>query len=205
MFIPKYFRINDLGKIEEFIRKNSFAILISVENDVPLATHIPVELEKDGKGKNVLRGHVARGNPQWKSFKNSGKVLVIFSGPHHYISSSWYNHVNVPTWNYVAVHISGRIKIVDGAALYRSLNSLVEKYESASANPVNMESMTDDVHQQMKGIVGFEIEIETIEGKWKMSQNRDDEDFGNIIEQLEKLNTEKARLVAAEMKSIRKP
>lgn len=202
MYIPKYFRLTDLEKIESFIRQNSFAMLIS-NGDVPMATHIPIELETNETGESILRGHISRGNPQWKTFEKHENVLAVFSGPHHYVSSSWYNHVNVPTWNYIAVHVHGKIKIVDGDVLYHSLKTLVDKYEAGSEKPARVENMTDYVLQQMKGIVGFEIKIESIEGKWKLSQNRDDADYKNIIAQLEKLNNENARLIAEEMKTLR--
>jgi transcriptional regulator len=118
------------------------------------------------------------------------------------VSSGWYNHVNVPTWNYITVHVSGPLKIMDDKELYASLKHLVDKYESGASKPVTMEGLPDDlIDKYLKGIVGFRMEIEKIEGKWKLSQNRNEEDFKNIIAELEKLNDVNANEVAAAMKS----
>ena len=203
MYIPNHFRNTDLPAIENFIGQNAFAQLISTADGLPLVSHIPIELALNKKGDKVLHGHLARGNPQWKSF-NEQPVLTVFQGPHAYISSSWYNHVNVPTWNYIAVHITGKIKLIDNDELYQSLIELVNKYETGKQSPVTVEGMAEYVRQQMKGIVGFEISIDKIEGKWKLSQNRDTDDFKNIILELEKLNEVSAGLVAAEMKKLKK-
>lgn len=203
MFIPAYYRNNDLAQIKEFIRKHSFAIIVSQGTENPEATHIPLELVEGGDGTSFLQGHVSRANPQWKTFSDINRVLAIFQGPHTYVSSGWYNHVNVPTWNYIAVHITGKIKIIGDDELYMSLKELVDRYESNSAKPVRVEELPAEMMDKyMKGIVGFRIEIEKIEGKWKLSQNRDEEDFQNIIAELEKLNEVNASLVAEEMRKI---
>lgn len=202
MYIPKYFRNNNQQEIEAFIIKNSFAVLITHHQQKTFATHIPVELETLATGEKVLHGHISRGNPQWRSFENSDEVLVIFSGAHSYVSSSWYNHLNVPTWNYIAVHVSGHLRMLNEEELFASLKKLVDKYEVISKNPVTVEGMEDYMRNQIKGIVGFEMKIEKMEGKWKMSQNRDEEDYKNIIKELEQLD-ENAKAVAEEMKRIR--
>ncbi len=204
MYIPKYFRNNKQQEIEAFISKNSFAVMITYDEQKPIATHLPLELETAINGEKVLRGHIARGNPQWRSFENNHQVLAIFSGPHSYISSSWYNHINVPTWNYIAVHVYGQIKILSEEEVYASLKTLVNKYEVISKNPVTVEGRGEYARQQLKGIVGFEISIDKIEGKWKLSQNRDDIDFQNIINELEKLNETNANAIAEEMKKQKK-
>ena len=90
-----------------------------------IATHIPLELSKNKLGKDILQGHVSKANPQWHHFKNNTEVLAIFTGPHGYISSSWYDFEEVPTWNYIAVHVYGTIKIIEGEELYNSLKQLV--------------------------------------------------------------------------------
>lgn len=203
MYIPKHFQNNDLPEIESFIHSNGFALLVTTANNLPIASHIPIELKANKSGIKVLQGHLSRGNPQWKSL-NEANGLAIFQGPHAYISSSWYNHVNVPTWNYIAVHVYGKIRIMSDEELYMSLSSLVDKYESGMEKPVTVDGMKEYAIQQMKGIVGIEMTIEKMEGKWKLSQNRDKEDFKNIITELEKLNDENAKLVAEEMKKINK-
>ena len=204
MFVPKLFRMNDLPVIEDFIRKNSFATLVTYHEEKPWATHLPLELELNQEGEKALWGHVSRANPQWKSFAGNGEALAIFQGPHTYVSSSWYNHLNVPTWNYIAIHIYGRIRIMSEEESYEILRRLVKKYEVTSANPVSVETMPQDfVKKEMKGIVAFEMSIEKLEGKWKLSQNRDEEDYRTIITELEKLNDTNAAEVASEMRKLR--
>jgi transcriptional regulator len=199
MYIPKLYRNNDVTEILDFIRQNGFAQLISIKENVPFASHLPVMLKSDGD-RHFLHGHMARGNPQWKSLA-SQKALIIFNGPHAYISSSWYDHVNVPTWNYIAVHIYGTIRIIDGDELYASLKTLTDHYESTQEKPITVEGMDEYVRRQMKGIVGFEMIIEKMEGKWKMSQNRDEKNYNAIIQQLEKINDANAHAVADVMKN----
>ncbi|MFI5134889.1 MAG: FMN-binding negative transcriptional regulator [Chitinophagales bacterium] len=204
MYIPGYFQQRNFPEIENFIRKNSFAVLVNEVAEKPWATHIPVELEENEKGEKVLWCHIAKANPQWKSFESNRDVLVIFSGPHHYISSSWYNHFNVPTWNFIAVHVYGKVAIMSDEKLYESLKRLVNKYETTSKNPVSVETLPADLIQKLlNGVVGMEISIEKIEGKWKLSQNRDDESAANVIRELESLNDFKAQQIADEMKKAR--
>jgi transcriptional regulator len=202
MYIPAYFRNNDLSEIKSFIKMNSFGILINCHAKIPEATHIPMELVEQNE-QLFLEGHLSRANKQWENFTDETNVLSIFQGPHTYVSSSWYNHVNVPTWNYIAVHIYGKIKIINEKDLYQSLDQLMDKYETISSSPIKLKDMPVElIDKYMKGIVGFRIEIEKIEGKWKMSQNRNEEDFTNIILELEKLNNVNAGLIANEMKRM---
>ncbi|RFS15410.1 FMN-binding negative transcriptional regulator [Emticicia sp. C21] len=185
MYIPKIFKNENPEEIEEFIRQNSFGILVSLKNGIPLATHIPIELE-ERDGKKVLCGHLARANEQWRSFDENKEVLTIFIGPHAYISASWYKGESVPTWNYVAVHVYGKIRIIEGQDLWQSLKKLVDKYEQASENPVSIETMSEKmVENQMRAIVGFEIEITDIQAKYKLSQNRNPEDYQRVVEHLQ--------------------
>lgn len=201
MYIPAYYRNNDLSEIKSFIKRNSFATLVTCGNESPEATHIPIELIEQNEEEAFLQGHISRANPQWKSFSDKSSVLAIFQGPHSYVSSGWYNHVNVPTWNYMAVHVYGKIKIIEGDELYQSLKGLVDRYEAGSSKPIKVEELPEEMMSKyMKGIVGFRIKIEKIEGKWKLSQNRDKEDHQNIIRELEKLGDINARLVAEEMR-----
>ncbi len=201
MFIPAYYRNSDLTEIKSFIRKNSFATLITCGTECPDATHIPIELIEQNNEEAFLQGHISRANPQWKNFSDKISVLAIFQGPHTYVSSSWYNHVNVPTWNYMAVHVYGKIKIIEGDELYQSLKGLVDRYEVISEKPIKVEEFPEEMmNKYMKGIVGFRIAIQKIEGKWKLSQNRDKEDHQNIIRQLEMLDDINAQKVAEEMK-----
>src|SRR5436190_23118671 len=117
MYVPGYSRNQNIDEVKEFIKENSFGILVSSGSSKLHATHIPLELSTNGNGKDILTGHISKANPQWKNFNGSDRVLVIFNGPHAYVSSSWYDHENVPTWNYIAVHVYGIIKIIEGEKL----------------------------------------------------------------------------------------
>ena len=206
MFIPAYYRNSDFSEISKFIEEHSFATLVSHLEGKPWATHIPLELETKLSGESILAGHISRANPQWKSFSNGERVLAIFQGPHSYVSSSWYNHVNVPTWNYVAVHVYGTMRILNDEEQYTKLKAMVDRYEKIADKPIDMDKLPADMMgKYMKAIVGFEMSMDKVEGKWKMSQNRDEEDKLAIISELEKLNEVNATLVAAEMKNMSKP
>ena len=203
MHVPKSFEITDPEIIEQFIKENGFATLISKGSDYPVGSHIPVEVEINEKGEKVLRGHISKSNPQGNEFEKSPNVLVIFlSNIHHYISSSWYNHPNAPTWNYMSVHISGKLKILEGESLWESVRKLTNKYEQHCKNPVSLDTLPESVQKQMNGIVGFEISIEKTEAAFKLSQNRNDEDFKNIVRQLRLSNELSAKLMADVMERV---
>lgn len=200
MYIPKINEEHDQERIFGFIRKNSFGIVVSSDNNIPTATHIPMELDFERESTPILRGHVARVNPHWQLWAENSQVLVIFSGAHSYISSSWYEKENVSTWNYMAVHIYGTIKIVEGEKLFDSLKKLTNKYESFQEKPLYFEQLNEEsLRKQMRAIVGFEINIERVEAKAKLSQNRNDNDYKNIINQLHKSTDSQAHEVADEM------
>ena len=185
MYIPQHYQNENLKEVREFIINNSFGILINHIEDKPWATHIPLELDKDSNGKDILYGHIAKANPQWKYFNEGNEVLCIFNGPHSYVSSSWYKEEEVPTWNYIAVHIYGKLKIQDEQALMASLNKLVDKHERQSENPISLNNLSKNTLRQVKGVVGFEIEIKEIQASYKLSQGRE-QDHSKIIEELKK-------------------
>jgi transcriptional regulator len=198
MYKPKYAENTDIDSVRKFIRHNSFAIIVSKSQDRLIASHIPLELSEDN---SKLIGHVSRANPQWKGFDSGTEVLVIFTGPHAYISSSWYDHENVPTWNYIAVHVYGKIRIIEGDELITSLKLMTDRYEAASLHPVSLEAMSPDfVRQSLKGLVGFEISISMMEASYKLSQNRDLKNQRTIIQELENRGDPASRDVASEMK-----
>src|SRR6218665_176644 len=199
MYIANGYQNENDSEITTFLQGNSFGILINQVDGKPWATHIPLELDVNENGQKVLYGHLAKENPQWQSFNSNDKVLAIFSGPHAYISSSWYDHENAPTWNYVAVHIYGLIKIIEGEAMLVALKKLVDKYEATSANPVRIETLSKRTMMQTRGIVAFEIVIEDIQAVKKMSQNRNEKDHQNIISDLEKTGNPQAAAVATIM------
>jgi transcriptional regulator len=204
MYIPDIFINENQEEIKDFLQKNSFGILVNQTNGKLWATHIPLELDTNENGKQVLYGHISKENPQWESFADNNKVLAIFSGPHSYISSSWYDHESVPTWNYIAIHIYGTIKIIEGEAVIESLKKLVDKYEKNSKNPVRVEDLSKKTMMQTRGIVAFEIEIDEIQAKHKLSQNRDEKNYDNIISELKKTENPQATAIANEMTKCRK-
>ena len=203
MYISPIFKNEDQKSITEFIHQNGFALLISQVTGRPWATHLPVMLTKDDQGRDILVGHIAKANNQWKDFDKNEEVLVVFSGPHTYISSSWYNHENVPTWNYLAVHVYGKINIIEGEELKKQLTHLVDKYEVNMKNPVSVPTMSADyIEKQMLGIVGFTIEITEIQATKKLSQNRDRVNKDNIIDELKQQNDAGSTAIATSMKNL---
>ena len=203
MYIPELYKNENQEDIQNFIHKNGFGILVNQTDGKLWATHIPLLLEEKN-GKQILVGHVSRENPQAESFKTNDDVLVIFSGAHTYISSSWYDHENVPTWNYLAVHVYGKVKLHSLEESIEALKRLVNKYEAKSEKPVRIEDLSKKTMLQARGIVSFEIEITAVEAKKKLSQNRDDKNYQTIISKLENSNDNQAIAVAEEMKKNRK-
>jgi transcriptional regulator len=200
MFIPDSYKNENQEEIKKFLQENSFGILINQTDEKLCATHIPLELDTNKDGNEILFGHISKENPQWKGFTDNDQILAVFSGPHSYISSSWYDHENVPTWNYIAIHVYGKIKIIEGDAVVESLKKLVDKYEQNSKNPVRVADLSKKTMMQTRGIVAFEIEITEIQATRKLSQNRDEKNYQNIISELEKTEDIQAIAVANEMK-----
>lgn len=185
MFIPTHYKNENISEVKQFLKQNSFGILVSQVDGRPWATHIPLELDVDGEGNDVLVSHIAKANPQWKQFSENEEVLCIFNGPHSYISSSWYQEEEVPTWNYIAVHVYGKLRILDEPAVLASMDKLVDKYEQNSECPVSINNLSAKTMRQIKGVVGFEIRITDIQAAKKMSQGRE-HDHPRIIQELEK-------------------
>ncbi|MCX8491423.1 MAG: FMN-binding negative transcriptional regulator, partial [Cyclobacteriaceae bacterium] len=182
MYTSTYAKNENEEDIKDFIRKNGFGIVVSTVEGKLWATHIPLILSG-----NKLQGHVSRGNKQWRTLPQNEEVMVIFQGPHTYVSSSWYNHENVPTWNYMAVHVYGRAHVQSEEELIESLRQLTNKYEQDSVNPVSVDKMSEKFLQtELRGTIGFEIAIERMEANYKLSQNRDDKNHAQIISELEK-------------------
>ena len=200
MYIPDIYKNEDPDAIREFLRTYSFGILVNRNYGKLWATHTPMELERNSDGHEVLYGHISRENPQWQSFASGEQVLAIFSGPNSYISSSWYDHENVPTWNYSAIHVYGKIRIIEGDSVTNFLKTIIDKYESTSENPLYFDDLSAETLAQARGIVCYAILIEEIEAVNKMSQNRDDKNFKTIITELEKTGKPDAIQVANEMK-----
>lgn len=198
MYIPPHYKNEDLDEIKDFLVNNSFGILINTVDNKPWATHIPLELDTEN-GKDILVGHIAKANPQWKHFSENQEVLCIFNGPHSYVSSSWYKEEEVPTWNYIAVHVYGTLKVLSEEETMASMHKLVDKYEQASKHPISLKNMSPKTLRQVKGVVGFKIEISDIQATYKLSQTRL-EDHSKIISELQERDDAGSKAIASEMK-----
>jgi len=184
LYIPEHFRVRERATEIEFMRANPFAVLVSNADDAPFATHVPIVTRENGDHV-TLRGHVAKANPHWRYLEQQPNCLMIFHGPHAYISPRNYvTKENVPTWNYGAVHVYGSARIYSGHKdLLGMLNDLIPTFEAAyqqqwdNLNEVYRSRMLDH-------IVGFEIAVSKVEGKFKLSQNRLPEEQQNVIDSL---------------------
>ncbi|WP_347551359.1 FMN-binding negative transcriptional regulator [Pseudalkalibacillus hwajinpoensis] len=198
MYIPKHFKMDDEEIIYDFIEKHGFAILFSQHKGEPFATHLPLMLNKS---ENALYGHFARPNGQWKDAEKQ-QVLAVFQGPHCYISPTWYETTKaVPTWNYVSIHLYGKLEIVeDRKIIFDSLNDLVTKYETPDST-YNLNNIEPSFIEGMsKGIVAFRIKITKIEAKAKLSQNHSVERQKLIIKHLENNSQQDNIQIASLMK-----
>lgn len=203
MYTPERYRENDLPTLHGLMRQNSFATLIAQSESGVSANHLPLLLD-GARGKyGVLRGHMAKANGLWRSFSETdAEILVIFHGPHAYISPSWYEAgTNVPTWNYAAVHAYGSPRIIqDQKEFEQLLEDSVQVYESKFEKPWIYGLSENDKHKMMKAIVGFEIEITRLEGKLKISQNKSESDRERVIDALSQSSEQMDRDVAELMK-----
>jgi len=203
MYVPKLFQEDNWPEIRKVIDENSFATLVSCDAGIPVATHVPVRLIESPPGTWKLQGHMARANQHWRLFEREQKSLVIFGGAHTYVSPRWYEKVNVPTWNYLTVHVYGKPSVVhDTGELRELLRGLVDRYEGhiEAGGRYTLESLpTDYLESQMRGIVGFEIPVEEVQASFKLSQNRNERDYDNVIAELRKSDDPGAQGVAQAM------
>ena len=178
MYTPPHFQVRDSETLTAFLRQHSFAALITVADGEPFATHLPLLYQRE---TNTLIGHLATANPQCGHLEQGGSVLAVFAGPHGYISPRWYTHAPaVPTWNYTAVHAYGTPRLItEPEALTQILLTLEAHFE---AEPIDY----DDAFfaPKLKGIIGVELTITRLEGKFKLSQNIPAESRAKVIETL---------------------
>jgi transcriptional regulator len=179
MYLPKHFTEDRLSVLHDAIEAADLAILISAEDDLPQATHLPLLLDRNAGTRGKLRGHFARANPQWRALEAGAPALIIASGPQAYVSPSWYPSKAeggrvVPTWNYIVVHATGPVTVFHEAdRLLRLVSDLTDRHEQGRIPAWAVSDAPPDyIATQLAGIVGFEMTIERLEGKWKMSQNR---------------------------------
>jgi transcriptional regulator len=204
MYIPAAFQETDRDRLHDFIESYSFGLLVSTRDGEPFASHLPFLLERGAGPHGALVGHMARANPQWHGLDGRG-ALAVFSGPHTYVSPSWYEADGVvPTWNYVAVHAHGTFRLVDDApTLAAIVRASVDTFERAMPVPWQLDTRSDHFARLLKGIVGFRIEIDRLEGKWKLNQNHPAERREKVRRALEQSAGPGAREVARLMGDTR--
>jgi len=185
MYVPKLFAVEDLIQLHDFMENFNFATIVTQRDGKLTASHIPFVLDRSVEPYGMLRAHLAIKNPQLEDFRSGSEALVIFQGPHAYVSPSWYvNPENVPTWNYTVVHAYGVPKIADPAATVAHLKQLVGKHEKAFEQPWDFDPNAAWIQRMLSGIAAFEIQIEKLEGKFKLNQNRTPADRSGVIEAL---------------------
>jgi transcriptional regulator len=187
IYLPDAFHETELDALHALIESHSFATLISAASIEPMITHLPLLLDRGRGPQGTLIGHFARTNPHWRTLQEQPDATAVFHGPHAYVSPSWYGvHPSVPTWNYAVVHAGGRARLMhEPHALEHITRRLVETFETPRSEPWPMELPPDFQQRMLGGIVGFEIEITQLSGKFKLSQNRTLEDRRRVVAALE--------------------
>ena len=186
LYVPPHFRVDDPEALFDFVAANAFGTLVSGGSAGLHVSHIPFLPERGSDGQVRLLGHVARANGHWEALEGAAHLLAIFQGPHGYVSPGWYqNHPSVPTWNYAVVHAHGRARLMDEAELHELVIRLSNTYEAGRPKPWRAGDLPADyVATMLKAIVGFEMVVERLEGKFKLSQNRPAE-VPRVIDALE--------------------
>lgn len=203
MYLPPHFTETDIAALHALMRAHDFALLIAARGGMPEAAHLPFLLDPERGPRGTLIAHMARANTLWRAFDGAAEVLVVFQGPHAYVSPRWYEDGGagaVPTWNYAAVHAYGVPRLIEGEVRTREiLARLAATYEAGNSPPWTLESAPKTVANMLPGIVAFEIPIARLEGKWKLSQNRSAADRAGVVSALSESSDAGARGVAALM------
>ena len=201
MYVPAHFAESDRSKLHDAIEQYSFATLISQNGRESFASHLPLLLDRDAGPGGTLIGHMARANPQWLDAAGQ-QVLAIFSGPHAYISPTWYEAgQTVPTWNYVAVHAYGPLELIEDLAKAEAvLRRTIQTYEASQPAPWQLDESPEFVERLVRQIAAFRIPIARIEGKWKLNQNHPPERRARVITVLESRPDENSRKIAQLMR-----
>ena len=209
MYVPQHFAETRVEMLHELIRTYPFATLVALTADGLEAHHLPFELDPEPTPFGMLRGHIARGNLLWRQVTSGAEVLAIFQGPHAYVSPSWYPSKEeagkvVPTWNYVVVHAYGSLRFVDDKVwLHQFVNQLTTRYEVGRSDPWKVSDAPIDYIDKLLGaIVGVEIQITRLSGKWKASQNRPLADRRGVIEGLQREGSPSAIAMAEVMRRL---
>ena len=200
MYNLPYFTEQDEGKVIAFMKENSFAVITGFGDQYPVATHIPMETVISEDGKMLLTGHIMKNTDHHKAFLLNENVLVIFNGPHCYVSAGWYSDPQTAsTWNYMTVHAKGRISFTDEEGTYKAVKAITNKYEGTQTAAAFDKLPKEYIAPMLKAIIGFTIEVESFSNVFKLSQNRDEPSKKNIIEQLKKRGDENSARIAEEM------
>lgn len=197
--MPEFTEKDEIA-VKEFIKSHPFVTLIGNDGAMPVATQVPLIIEET-EGQLRLRGHIMRNTDHHRAFEKNNEVLLLFTGPNCYVSSSWYKERGIgSTWNYMAVHVKGKLHLMDEAGTMKVITDLTAIYESRQSRPQLVADMPAQyVSGMVKGISGFDIGIETITPIFKLSQNRTDESYTSIVSQLEAQNDSGAEEIVAEM------
>jgi transcriptional regulator len=204
MYIPRHNEEKRISVMQALMVSQPLGTLVTLGASGLFASHVPMVLEEDGSQFGVLKCHISRANTQWRDFVPAVDALAIFAGHQHYISPTWYpgtkeHGKEVPTWNYAVVHAYGPLKVIqDEQWLLTNVEKLTAIHEAASPVPWKVSDAPEDfIKSQLKGIIGLELTIQRLEGKWKVSQNRTEEERKGVIEGLAKLDTPKSLAMKA--------
>jgi len=200
MYNIPYFKENDHKEVVAFMRQHSFAMLVGCYEHMPVATQVPLLIEESGD-RLFLYGHIMRNTDHHKALEKNAAALCIFSGPHTYVSARWYtNPQTASTWNYMSVHARGRIEFLEEAHLRTILEKTTALFEADPQSPASFHQLPEEyINRLLKAIIGFRIEVQSLENIFKLSQNRDESSYHHIINQLEQQD-DGAKAIAAEMK-----
>jgi len=212
MYIPSHFEEKRTEVMHDLIRSHGFGALVTLGGDGLNANHIPFEIDptpSDTAPFGTLRAHVARNNPAWRDFSPDVNAMVLFQGAQAYITPSWYETKKtdgkvVPTYNYMVVHAYGKLQAIEDAAWLRALvGRLTNTYESSRAAPWKVDDAPADyIEKMLSAIVGIEIPVTRMLGKWKVSQNRPAVDRAGVFAGLQELDSDDARAMAAAVKQV---
>lgn len=184
MYLPEHFREENGERIAALLRAYPFALMITVREGLPQVSHLPLVYETDASGKSWLYGHFARANPQWQDLGSGAQALAVFNGPHAYVSPGWYERPGVPTWNYAAIHVRGRVEVLEDKSELSALVGRMSETFEADENPWRWVEHAERFDKMLEHIVGFRMAIEELEAKFKLGQNRAEADQRNVCERL---------------------
>lgn len=197
--LPHFTETNE-DEVFDFMQKNSFVNIVGFDGEYPVATHVPVSIRKEEE-KIILTGHIMKQTSHHKAFEQNENVLVIFNGPHCYVSASWYEKKDVAsTWNYIDVQAKGKIKFYNSERTKEIIHDITKRFEPAESAAAFNKLPGEYVERLLKAIIGFTIEISSIENVFKLSQNHTLQTRKNIIEKLSELNEPGANAIALEIK-----